>query len=185
MKVVMIGDTQVGKTAVLERLTDGVFKGSGPPTIGAAFKSHTLETKKGCITLQIWDTAGQERFRSLTQMYYRTAHAAILFYDITNRDSFSALDLWCNELSSNGPEDIKIVVVGNKIDLNQKRTVPSEEAMIFSKKRGAIFYAETSAKTGEGIHSLFVRIAEEISNDPKANTSLQIDEAQNNKQNCC
>ena len=185
MKVVMVGDTRVGKTCVLEKLTSGIFKESSPPTIGAAFKSHILETKEGCVSLQIWDTAGQEKYRALTQMYYRSANVALLFFDLTNRDSFNALELWCGELSRKAPEKIKTVLVGNKLDLIEERVVSKDDAEKFANEHNIFFYAETSAKTGEGITDLFVRIAENIICDEMPTQSLDLDSDNSPSNNCC
>ncbi|EAX99855.1 small GTP-binding protein, putative [Trichomonas vaginalis G3] len=149
MKIVLVGDTQVGKTCVLARLINKEFKSDSQATIGAAFQNYFLQTPAGFVQLQIWDTAGQEQSRSLAPMYYRAASVAILFYDVTNLKSFQALKDWMDELQEKAPVQLQIVIVGNKCDL-EDRVVSTTTAQQFAKQNGAAFYCETSAKTGEG-----------------------------------
>ena len=169
MKVVLVGDTQVGKTCILGRLTSGQFRASSPATVGAAFQNHVITTNKGAVSMQIWDTAGQEKYRSLAPMYYRSAQVAILFFDLTNRQSFLDLDQWANELEEKTTGEIKTFLVGNKCDLEDERQVSKEEAQEFSFQHGAIEYVETSAKTGDGVVDLFTKVAEtsETFDNPK------------------
>ena len=160
MKVVLVGDTQVGKTCILGRLTTGSFRSSSPATVGAAFQNHVMTTSKGAVTMQIWDTAGQEKYRALAPMYYRSAHVAILFFDLTNRESFNSLDQWANELEEKTTGELRLFLVGNKVDLESDRKVTKEEAEEFGFQHGAIEYFETSAKTGQGVIELFTKVAE-------------------------
>ena len=165
MKVVLVGDTQVGKTCVLTRLISGQFKANYPATIGAACQTHIIQTETGSVTMQIWDTAGQEKFRALAPMYYRGASAAILFFDVTNRSTFTALEEWSKELEEKGADGLITFIVGNKCDLADQRVVSQAEGQEFSFKVGALHYFETSAKTGEGIIEMFTKVAENA--DPK------------------
>ena len=168
MKIVLVGDTQVGKTCLLTRLLSGQFDPNSPATVGAAYKTHMMQTPNGSITLQIWDTAGQEKFRALAPMYYRNAQAAILVFDLTNKSTFEALDAWCSELEEKGGNELSIYVVGNKVDLNDQRVIDSTTASNFVYSHGAIGYFETSAKTGENIVNLFQKIADdEILSNPE------------------
>ncbi|KAH0786131.1 small GTP-binding protein [Histomonas meleagridis] len=159
IKVVLIGDTQVGKTCVLTRLTSGSFK-PYPPTIGAAFQNYIMTTDKGSVELQIWDTAGQEKFRTLAPMYYRAAQCAILFFDLTQASSFQNLEQWSSELEDKTDGNMRVFLVGNKVDLADQRVISSEDAKSFSFEHGMVEYFETSAKTGEGVRELFTRVAE-------------------------
>lgn len=168
MKIVLVGDTQVGKTCLIKRLSTGTFYDNNPPTIGAAFQNHVLQTSKGSVSLQIWDTAGQEKFRALAPMYYRSAAVAILCFDLTNKRSFEALDQWTQELIEKASPTMKLVIVGNKKDLVNDRVVSSEDANSYSLSHGAVLYCETSALTGEGIFELFTKIAEMGDPDPGA-----------------
>lgn len=160
MKVVLVGDTQVGKTCILGRLTSGTFRTNSPATVGAAFQNHVMTTSKGVVTMQIWDTAGQEKYRALAPMYYRSAHVAILFFDLTNPESFKSLDQWANELEEKTTGELKLFLVGNKSDLVDERKIKREDAEEFSFQHGAIEYLETSAKTGDGVIELFTKVAE-------------------------
>ncbi|OHT10740.1 small GTP-binding protein [Tritrichomonas foetus] len=160
MKVVLLGSTQVGKTSMLNRLTSGLFKEDSAATIGAAFQTHVISTNQRCLTMQIWDTAGQERYRALTPMYYRSANVAILCFDLTNVESFKALDIWIQELEEKGPTNMTLVLAGTKLDKVDDRRVSKEEAESYAAKNGLAFYMECSAKSGEGVVELFKKVAE-------------------------
>ena len=160
MKVVLVGDTQVGKTCLVQRLISGTFRGSSPPTVGAAFQDHVMTTEKGVVSMQIWDTAGQEKYRSLAPMYYRNAQAAILVFDLTNTQSYEALEQWATELEEKSSTEIKLFIVGNKCDLTEQRAVSKEEAEEFTYRHGGMAYIETSAKNGTGVLQLFTKVAE-------------------------
>jgi small GTP-binding protein len=160
MKVVLVGDTQVGKTCIVANLVGNTFKSSSPATIGAAFQTHVIATPQGPITMQIWDTAGQEKYRALAPMYYRSADIAILAYDVTQLDSFEAMEQWSNELAEKAPPNLQVIIVGNKIDLKDDRVVQADTADQWAKDHGAKLYIEVSAKTGHGIMQLFAKAAE-------------------------
>ena len=142
LKVVLVGDTKVGKSCILSRFVQGTFDRSMPATIGAAFLTKVI----GNVRLQLWDTAGQEKFRSLAPMYYRSANVAILFFDLTNLESFQALNQWATELEEKIMGEIKLFLVGNKVDLVDDRKVTQEEADEFCKNHNMVQYYETSAK---------------------------------------
>lgn len=160
MKVVVVGDSTVGKTCLLSRLTTGQFNPSNLPTIGAAFQNQILTTSKGSAALQIWDTAGQERYRALTPMYYRNAQVIVMVFDLTNNSSFTSLDDWMADLQGKADSDVQLFVVGNKADLVAERSVEERAAKNFAEKIGAIEYLETSAKSGQGVTGLFTKVAE-------------------------
>lgn len=159
MKVVLLGNTQVGKTSMLNRLTSGVFKDTAP-TIGAAFQTYAVSTNSKCIAMQIWDTAGQEKYHALAPMYYRSANVAVLCFDLTSYESFSALENWVDELADKGPSNLITVLVGTKSDLVENRAVTSDEAHALASSTSMAFYIECSAKTGEGISEIFTKIAQ-------------------------
>ena len=161
IKVVIIGDTQVGKTSILSYLKDGHANLNSPSTIGASFQTHFVQTDKETISFQIWDTAGQERFRALTPLYYRSALWAILVFDLTNLDSFLVLSEWIQDLKEKMENGMNIVLVGNKLDLTDNRVISYEDALNYSKQISAKFYIETSAVTGTGINQLFQQLADE------------------------
>ena len=187
-KVVIIGDTQVGKTSILSYLKDGHANLNSPSTIGASFQTHFVQTDTETVSFQIWDTAGQERFRALTPLYYRSALWAILVFDITNLHSFQDLYEWIQDLKEKMETGMNLVLVGNKVDLADKRVVSYSDALNLSTQFSAKFYIETSAATGAGVYQLFQRLAEETIQieAPKAVTSIPKETAKksNDKNNC-
>lgn len=161
LKVVLVGDTKVGKSCILSRFVQGTFDRAMPATIGAAFLTKVITTpNNGNIRLQLWDTAGQEKFRSLAPMYYRSAAVAVLVYDITNHQSLDDLGDWATEIADKAPHNIKIVVIGNKTDLTEERQVREEEGRELADQLNAVVFGETSAKNGDGIEEVFKKVAE-------------------------
>lgn len=160
LKVVLVGDTKVGKSCILSRLVQGTFDRNMPATIGAAFLTKVITTSNGPVRLQLWDTAGQEKFRSLAPMYYRSSAVAVLVYDVTSKQSLEGLEDWAAEIADKAPHNIKLVVVGNKIDMTEERCVSQAAGQEFVKKLNAVRHYETSAKTGEGINEVFNDIAQ-------------------------
>lgn len=144
-KVILIGDSGVGKSCVMSRFTDDTYDESHISTIGVDFKIRTLELNNKTIKLQIWDTAGQERFRTITSSYYRGSHGIFIAFDITNYESFENAAKWLAEVRSYAKEDAVIYLIGNKIDMEENRVVPYNIAYEFAKSEG-IIYMETSAK---------------------------------------
>ncbi|KAJ0444504.1 putative small GTP-binding protein [Helianthus annuus] len=160
-KVVVIGDSAVGKTQVLSRFTRNEFCLDSKSTIGVEFQTRTLTIQSKVIKAQIWDTAGQERYRAVTSAYYRGALGAMLLYDITKRDSFDHVARWVEELRAHADNSIVIALIGNKVDLEDKRAVPSEDAVEFAENQGLYFF-ETSALTGDNVEAAFFKLLEEI-----------------------
>jgi Ras-related protein Rab-11A len=126
-KVVLIGDSGVGKTNILGRYLKNEFNYDSKTTVGVEFGAKRLEIDGVKIKTQIWDTAGQERFRSITNAYYKGAKGALLVYDVTRRDTFDSINKWVPELIQAGDKQVTIILVGNKIDLESERQVSSEE----------------------------------------------------------
>jgi len=160
LKVVLVGDTKVGKSCILSRFVQGTFDRNMPATIGAAFLSKVITTSNGPVRLQLWDTAGQEKFRSLAPMYYRSSSVAVLVYDVTSKSSLTNLEDWSAEIADKAPHNIKLVVIGNKSDMVDERVIPTDMAQEIANKMGAVLFAETSAKTGAGINEIFSKIAD-------------------------
>lgn len=160
-KVVLLGDTGVGKTSIALRYCQNVFYSRLNPTIGASFLTKAIVVDGVKIKLQIWDTAGQERFRSLAPMYYRGACAAIVVYDISNPQSFDQLKSWLHELQLTLQEQIVVALVGNKADLPGQRAVELDQVARFGAEYDAIA-VEVSAKANTGIDQLFVEIAKRL-----------------------
>merc|ERR1712070_1185769 len=160
-KLVLLGDSAVGKSSLVLRFVRGQFFEYQESTIGAAFLTQTVTLQDTTVKFEIWDTAGQERYHSLAPMYYRGAAAAIVAYDITNRDTFQRAKQWVKELQRQGNPNIVIALAGNKVDLSSKRKVEPEEAESYASDNG-IFFMETSAKTATNVNELFVAIARKL-----------------------
>lgn len=163
-KLLLIGDSCVGKTSLLIRFKDGIFlKGSYISTVGIDYKTKTVKANDQLVRLQIWDTAGQEKFRSLTKSYYRDTNAVLLVYDICKMDSFSNIKSWMSEINANiqSNNNILIILVGNKLDEERNRMVSKKEGERLAKQTDALFW-ETSAKTGAHVDSMFHCIAENL-----------------------
>lgn len=160
-KYIIIGDSSVGKSNILMRYSENQFTEEHQATLGAEFGAKNIEFNKLVYRLQIWDTAGQENFRSITRAYYKNSVCAIVVYDITNRQSFMNVQDWIDDVRSQSPKTVFIVLVGNKIDLEDKRKVTFNEGSKFASKNGLMFM-EASAKTGKGIEDVFKKSATEI-----------------------
>ena len=162
LKLVMIGDSGVGKTNILSRYINNEFSSITKATVGVEFFSTIIKKNNKLIKLQIWDTAGQERYKSITSAYYKGAKGAFVVYDITKMKTFKNLDKWITELKANGNEDIYIILIGNKLDLEKNREVMTNDV-----KRKAeelkVGYFETSALDGSNIEHAFDVIVEEMS----------------------
>jgi small GTP-binding protein len=168
-KVVVVGASGVGKTAIVGQLVNKTFKAEGQPTIGVEFKSYSLSSEEENVKLQIWDTAGQERFRSVSKAYFRNAVGAVLVFDLTQKGSFDELNMWINSLNSLCAPNAVIILVGNKLDLVDEQCVSGSEAQEFA-KRYNLEYMETSAKNGDNVTEAFVRLGQEILRRAKTET---------------
>lgn len=160
-KIMLIGDSGVGKSSIMIKYADNLFYSNYISTIGIDFKitNEIINDKKA--KLQIWDTAGQERFRSIVASYYRGANGIIIVYDITNRQSFYNIYHWINELMEKTNRNINILLVGNKCDMNDDRKVSYDEAKQFADNNDLLFI-ETSAKTSENIKFAFTKLTENM-----------------------
>eukprot|EP01098_Paradermamoeba_levis_P003678 TRINITY_DN1648_c0_g1_i1.p1 TRINITY_DN1648_c0_g1~~TRINITY_DN1648_c0_g1_i1.p1 ORF type:complete len:192 (-),score=34.70 TRINITY_DN1648_c0_g1_i1:185-760(-) len=160
-KLLLIGDSGVGKSCLLVRFSDGVFTESFISTIGVDYKMKTMDIDGVQVKLQIWDTAGQERFRTITQNYYRNAHGIIVVYDITDEGSFDNVNKWVREIDISAGSDIPKLLVGNKADLEQKRQVPTEKGQELANNLGVPF-VETSAKEATNVEEVFNKLAKVV-----------------------
>lgn len=160
IKTILIGDSSVGKSSLLYRYTDDDWNPYYIATIGVDFKVKTMERYGKVIKFQLWDTAGQERFRSITQTYYRGAHAIAMVFDVNDRDSFDGLKIWLNDVKNFGAVNVPVVILGNKADLappagsTKPRAVSTEEAKQFADAYGFAYF-ETSAKDGTNVQAAF------------------------------
>lgn len=160
-KVVLIGDSGVGKSSLLSRFTRNEFNLESKSTIGVEFATRSIEVDGKTIKAQIWDTAGQERYRAITSAYYRGAVGALLVYDIAKHLSYENVERWLRELRDHADQNILIMLVGNKSDLRHLRSIPTEEAKAFAEKNGLSFI-ETSALDSTNVEPAFQNILTEI-----------------------
>ncbi|KAM3863618.1 ras-related protein Rab-26-like [Diretmus argenteus] len=176
-KVMLVGDSGVGKTCLLVRFKDGAFlAGSFISTVGIDFRNKVLNIDGVKVKLQIWDTAGQERFRSVTHAYYRDAHALLLLYDVTNKTSFDNIQAWLTEIHEYAQQDVVLMLLGNKADATDERVVKREDGERLAKEFGVPFM-ETSAKSGLNVELPFTAVAKELKHrsmkDPSEKFKLQ------------
>ena len=153
-KVLLLGNSDVGKSSLLLRFVDSVWNVAFVPTIGVDFKVKTLEINNKKVKMQIWDTAGEERFRTVVSTYFRGAHGILLLYDVTNRDSFKNLENWLIEIEKNSSEKVLKILLGNKCDLNDDREIQPDEGRAFADRNGMEFM-ETSAKMNTNVNEAF------------------------------
>mmetsp|Transcript_34368 Transcript_34368/g.40137 ORF Transcript_34368/g.40137 Transcript_34368/m.40137 type:complete len:211 (+) Transcript_34368:55-687(+) len=160
-KLLLIGNSAVGKSSLLLRFSDNVYNDTFLPTIGVDFKIRTFDLNNKTVKLQIWDTAGQERFKTITSSYYKGAHGIILTYDITDKQSFRDIENWLTEVEKHANEKVNKLLVGNKCDLESQRQVSYEEGKKFADQLG-IKFIETSAKNSVNVDAAFFAMANEI-----------------------
>ena len=160
-KILLVGDSGVGKTNIMLRYLNKEFNINTKATVGVEFGSKNIIIDKKVIKGQIWDTAGQERYRSITSSYYKGAHGAFVVYDITLKESFEAVDRWINDLRNNTDERLEIILIGNKSDLEEKRQVTKEEGEEKAKEKEVAFM-ETSALNCNNIEKAFNEILNKV-----------------------
>lgn len=182
-KLVVIGDSGVGKTGIINQYLHQTFSSDAKATVGVEFGTKKICVDGHFIKAQIWDTAGQERYRSITNAYYKGAKAAVIVYDITNRDSFVNVERWLKEIRTMGDVSIYIVLAGNKFDLQSKRVVSVEEGEELSKSN-SIAFLETSGLNATNIEKMFDIIAENVYRLNKTDDADQEDlDYKSNEQN--
>ncbi|XVE67497.1 hypothetical protein DITRI_Ditri08aG0165800 [Diplodiscus trichospermus] len=199
-KVVLIGDSGVGKSNLLSRFTRNEFCLESKSTIGVEFATRTLQVEGRTVKAQIWDTAGQERYRAITSAYYRGALGALLVYDVTKPTTFENVSRWLKELRDHADSNIVIMLIGNKTDLKHLRAVATEDGQSYAEKEGLSFI-ETSALEATNVEKAFQTILAEIyriiskkslSSDEPAPASIKEGKTiavgapdTNNKKACC
>ena len=189
----------VGKSNILSRYAKNTFKPNHEITIGCEFMAKNIQLKDKIIRIQIWDTAGQESFRSITRSYYKNSTCAFIVYDITFKKTFDNVIIWLNECRDMCYKNILICLIGNKIDLEDKREVTFEDGENFAKENNLLFF-ETSAKNGNNINEIFLETAKILMNKIEKgeiliennNTGIKIGNSENNedmiirkKEGCC
>ncbi|KAJ1957747.1 ras GTPase [Linderina pennispora] len=194
-KLLLIGDSGVGKSCLLLRFADDTYTESYISTIGVDFKIRTIELEGKTVKLQIWDTAGQERFRTITSSYYRGAHGIIVVYDVTDNETFGNVKQWLQEIDRYASEGVNKLLVGNKCDLADARQVDYTAAKEFADGL-SISFLETSAKDATNVEQAFLTMAKQIKDRMGASNVQQqqqkkqvnLSQAQNVQQNnggCC
>ena len=157
-KVLLIGNSDVGKSSLILRYVDQIWNDVFVPTIGVDFKVKSLQIDNKRVKMQIWDPAGQERFRNVISSYFKGAHGILLIYDITARDSFKELENWLGEVERNATPQVLKILIGNKCDLDEQRQITVDEGEAFAARNGMKFI-ETSAKNNTNVNEAFEALA--------------------------
>ena len=179
-KVVLLGDSGVGKTSIVLQLSEHVFRRNTSPTVGSGVISKEIETPSGLVTLNIWDTAGEERYKSFTGLYTQNAVGCVAVFDLTCNESFDALPNWIEIFEQNAESEHTIWVVGNKSDVEDSRAVDYNKAFDWCENHG-YRYSEVSAKTGENIDLVFSGMATALGPRKMAQTRIEVNE----EKKCC
>ena len=161
-KIIIIGDQGVGKSCLSIKASRNYFEDFYSPTVGFEFVSFHVKVGEKNIKLQIWDTCGQEVYRSLIASFYRSASLAIIVYSIDSEDSFNNIERWLNDVKTQSNPDVKIFLIGNKADLEEKRQISREAGEKFCNDHKLAFFLETSAKTGFNVQNVFIQVAKEL-----------------------
>ena len=161
-KIIIVGDQGVGKSCLAIKASRNYFEDFYSPTVGFEFVSFNVKVQEKIIKLQIWDTCGQEVYRSLISSFFRSASLAIIVYSIDTEDSFNNIEKWLNDIKTQSNPDIKIFLIGNKADLEDKRRLTKEQGEQLCNEHKLAFFMETSAKTGFNVQNVFIQVAKEL-----------------------
>ena len=164
LNILLVGDANVGKTSILLKYTENFFPNQYQATIGVEYKMKIIKLNNMNIKLQIWDTAGQERYKSIAKNFFHSANGVFLVFDITDKKSFENLNKWIEDVKENSPKDCKYIIIGNKSDLSDQRTVSTFEIDNFVKEKKSSYF-EISAKNYEGLNEAFINLSKEIIKD--------------------
>ena len=180
LKIILIGDSGVGKTNILSKFVKNQFNPESKTTIGVEFATKTVQINGKTAKAQIWDTAGQERYRAVTSAYYKGANGAMVIYDITNSVSFNSLQKWLKELRDNSDTQVTIMLVGNKSDLAEMRSITTREATDFAESEKLLFF-ETSARDSTNIGEAFTSLIAAILDNSGFNNLIKSSSTDANK----
>lgn len=158
-KCIVIGDSGVGKSSLTNKATNNIFDDNYNATVGFEFFTFNIKINDTIIKLQIWDTCGQELYRSLITNFYRNSSLALIVYSVISERSFTNIDRWLQELRTHSNPDVKIILIGNKIDLIEQRVISKEQGELLAKKNNMNLFIETSAKAGINAQTTFVQMA--------------------------
>ena len=187
-KILLLGDSSVGKTCILTRYADNTFQEEHMATIGLDFKIKSVNLNGKIVKVQIWDTAGQDRFKSITKNYYKGAHGIILIYDVTKRKTFDNLKNWIDTIKEEVSDKVSVILVGNKIDNIDNRVVTTQEGQGIANEYNLQFY-ETSAKTGDNIdiafNDLIKKVVEIFGKYEEKGQKLGNNNKKSKKKGCC
>ena len=186
-KILLLGDSSVGKTCFLMRYTENTFQEIHMSTIGLDYKLKNVQLDDGkMVKIQIWDTAGQDRFRSITKNYYKGAHGIILLYSVTDRKTFDNVKNWISQIKEEVSEKVTIILVGNKIDDEEHRVVKYEEGEKMGNEFGLKFF-ECSAKTGDNVDPIFEELIKKtVENYSKVGGKGEtLNKKKSHKKKCC
>ena len=161
-KIIIVGDQGVGKSCLAIKASRNYFEDFYSPTVGFEFVSFNVRVQDKIIKLQIWDTCGQEVYRSLISSFFRSASLAIVVYSIDTEDSFNNIEKWLNDIKTQSNPDIKIFLIGNKADLEDKRRLTKEQGEQLCRDHKLAYFMETSAKTGFNVQNVFIQVAKEL-----------------------
>lgn len=164
-KIIVIGDSGVGKSCLTNKATKNIFEESYNATVGFEFFSFNLKLNDKVVKLQIWDTCGQELYRSLITNFYRNSSLAVIVYAINSQESFENIDMWLKELRMNSNPDAKVFLIGNKIDLESERVIVAEQGKKYADDNGIKVFMEASAKTGLNAQTIFIEAAKVLYED--------------------
>ena len=188
-KIMVLGESKVGKTSLIKRYTKDQFGGVYLTTVGMDFQDKIIEIEDKKVRLQVWDTAGQERFRNVTKSYFQSSRGLLVVYDITDKESFEKINFWIKNIKENAPENAKLILVGNKCDLANERQISYEEGEKKASNYNIKFF-ESSEKEGTNVKEFFFYLANEIYQDEKTKgkdnkKTIQLNANQKGKKKCC
>ncbi len=176
-KIIIVGNSSTGKTKIIDRYLKNIFEDNSISTLGFQMYKKEYQIEQDKITVQIWDTAGQEKYASLTSSYYKSAKGALVVYDITDKESFNKIEKLVDDLKNGCDKNIYIILLGNKIDLEDRRVITKEEGENLAQKLN-LGFGEVSAKTGDGIEEAFQKLINEVyrisKNEFKSYSDVQV-----------